>query len=227
VTSRQTDLENAQKDFDKYSDRASDDPTRKYYEDALRTAQVNYDTAVIKVLDLNNSRDLVLAAHDSAVAAEAEAKRNYENTLDGPDKDKLAQAQAQLELAMAQLALAQSALDNYDLKAPFDGTVADVNIAADQTISPSVWAVALVDNSKIYVDTSDLSEMDVVKINIGQEVQITADSLPGVSMDGVVEMINTAPTLQGGDVLYTVHILLKNPDPRLLWGMTMEVTFTK
>jgi hypothetical protein len=45
-------------------------------------------------------------------------------------------------------------------------------------------------------------------------------------MDGAVESISGAPIFQGGDVLYTVHILLKNPFPSLLWGMTMEVTFS-
>jgi hypothetical protein len=30
----------------------------------------------------------------------------------------------------------------------------------------------------------------------------------------------------GGDILYTVRISLTDPDPKLLWGMTMEVTFT-
>jgi multidrug efflux pump subunit AcrA (membrane-fusion protein) len=43
VTDRQTDLENAQKDFNKYSDLPAENASRKTYEDALRTAQTNYD----------------------------------------------------------------------------------------------------------------------------------------------------------------------------------------
>jgi hypothetical protein len=45
-------------------------------------------------------------------------------------------------------------------------------------------------------------------------------------MSGVVEQIGNTPVNQGTDVLYTVRILLNNPDARLRWGMTMEVTFT-
>jgi hypothetical protein len=45
-------------------------------------------------------------------------------------------------------------------------------------------------------------------------------------MTGVVESISEAPKVQSGDVLYTVHIRLNDPDPSLLWGMTLEVTFT-
>jgi HlyD family secretion protein len=226
VTSRKTDLENAQTDLNKYSSLPPDNATRKSYEDKLRTAQTDYDTAVQKAEDLTSRRDSVRAALDAILATEVEAKRTYENTQDGPDPDKLALAQAQLDLSKAQATSAQSALDNYDLKAPFAGTVEDLNISVSQMVSPQTWAVALADTSQWYLDTSDLTEMEVVRISVGQTVQVTADALPGVVMDGAVESISGAPSIQGGDVLYTVHILVKDPFPNLLWGMTMEVTFS-
>jgi multidrug resistance efflux pump len=225
VTTRKTDLENAQTDFDKYSGLANDNPTRKSYEDKLRTAQINYDQAVQKLEDLTNNRDRVRAALDAALGAEAEAQRTYQNTQNGPDSDKRALAQSQLDNARAQVATAQDALDNYDLKAPFDGIVMDLNVVANQMVGPESWAVAVADTSQWYMDTSDLGELDVVKISLGQKVDLTADALPGVNMTGVVEEIGAAPHNQGSDVLYTVHIRLDNPDPRLRWGMTMEVTF--
>jgi multidrug resistance efflux pump len=225
VTSRQTDLEKAQTDLNKYSNLPTDNATRKSYEDKLRTAQINYDTAIQKAEVLTNRRDGLHSALNIALAAEAEAKRTYENTQDGPDMDKRALAQAQLEAAKTQAAAAQSALDNYDLRAPFTGMVEDINVSVYQMASPQIWAVALADTSQWYVDTSDLTEMDVVKISVGQAVRVTADALPDVPMDGVVESISGAAQIQGGDVLYTVRVRLKDPDLRLLWGMTMEVTF--
>jgi multidrug resistance efflux pump len=137
----------------------------------------------------------------------------------------LALAQARLDNAGAQAAAAQSAVDNYELKAPFSGIVADVNISAGQYVGPETWAVALADTSQWYVDTSDLSELDVVNVRVGQTVEVTADALPGVVMTGVVESISGAPKVQGGDVLYTVHIRMTDPDPALRWGMTVEATF--
>ena len=226
VTSRKTDLDNAQTDFNKYANLANDNPTRKSYEQKLRTAQTNYDQAVQKLEDLTNARDRVHAALLAAQNAEAEANRTYQNTQNGPDSDKLALAQAQLDNTKAQVAAAQNALDNYDLKAPFDCTVMDINVTANQMIGPETWAVAVADTSQWYVDTSDLNELDVVKVSIGQKVDITADALPGVKLSGVVQEIGQTPKSQGTDILYTVHIRLDNPDPRLRWGMTMEVTFT-
>ncbi len=134
---------------------------------------------------------------------------------------------ALLQLRQAQLAVqtAQANLDTSKLTAPFDGTIMDINVSSNQMVDPTTWAVAIADTSHWYVDTSDLNELDVVKVGLGQTVDITADALPGVKMSGVVEEIGNTPVNQGTDVLYTVHILLKNPDPRLRWGMTMEVTF--
>jgi multidrug efflux pump subunit AcrA (membrane-fusion protein) len=227
VTSRQTDLNNAQADLDKVGNLPATESARKSAEDKLRTAQTNYDLAVQKAEDLVNRRDTVQAALKSSLAAEAEAKRLYMNTRTGPDADKLALAQAQLEAAKAQAIAAQSALDNYDLKAPFAGTVANINVSVSQMVSPQTWVVALADASQWFVDTNDLTEMDAVKVSVGQAARVTADALPGVVMAGVVESISAAPLLQGGDVLYTVHVRLNDPDPRLVWGMTMEVTFAR
>jgi multidrug efflux pump subunit AcrA (membrane-fusion protein) len=75
------------------------------------------------------------------------------------------------------------------------------------------------------VDTSDLTELDTIKVSIGQAVTMTADALPEITFNGTVEEISQAPENKGGDVLYTVHIRFVDPDPRLRWGMTMEVTF--
>lgn len=229
VTSRKTDLDNAQTDFDKYSGLSIDNSTRKSYEAALRTAQTNYDQAVQKWETLINDRDRVHAALNAAVAAEAEAQRTMQNwssypaqNIKGPDQ--VALAQAALDNAKAQVAAAQKALDNYDLKAPFNGTVMDINVSLNQLVGPETWAVIVADTSAWYVDTSDLNELDVVKVKIGQKVAVTADALPGVAMTGVVEEIARTPVNQGTDVLYKLHIRLDNPDSRLRWGMTMEVT---
>ena len=132
-----------------------------------------------------------------------------------------------LQLTQDQLAVqtAQANLNASELTAPFDGTIMDINISSNQVVGPETWDVAIADTSQWFVDTSDLNEQDVVKVSLGQKVDVSADALPGVKMSGVVAEIGNTPVNQGTDVLYTVRILLNNPDARLRWGMTMEVTF--
>jgi multidrug efflux pump subunit AcrA (membrane-fusion protein) len=225
VTSRQTDLEDAQKDLEKYSDLPAENATRRSYEDSLRTAQIDYDTALQKLEQVTNRRDSLRTALDSALAFEAEALRLFENTQDGPDPDKLALSQGRLDAAQARLAAAQAALDSYSLKAPFSATVVNVDLSVGEWAGPESYAVAIADYSAWVVETSDLSELDVVDILVGQAVQVTADALPELVMTGVVESISGAPRLQGGDILYTVRILMDEVDPALLWGMTVEAKF--
>lgn len=225
VNARKVDLDNAQKEFDKYKDLDTSNPTRMNAADALTTAQNNYNEALRKLDEANAKKDAPRAALDTARATEAEAKHKFDNTLSGTDVDVLALVNARLEAANANLAVSQSQLDSYELKAPLDGTVADINLKVGQLAGPEAWAFILADVSGWKVETSDLNELDVVKVSPGQAVGITADALPGVVMDGAVEQISLTPKTSAGDVTYTVTILVKNPDPSLRWGMTVEVTF--
>jgi len=49
--------------------------------------------------------------------------------------------------------------------------------------------------------------------------------LSDVTMTGVITEISQSSFTQGGDVIYTVRIQADKVDPRLKWGMTVEVTF--
>jgi multidrug resistance efflux pump len=130
-----------------------------------------------------------------------------------------------LDTAQAHLTAAQSAMDNLDLKAPFAGTVVDVNVDPGQLIGTDTWAVLVADFSEWYVETNDLNEQEVVKISMGQGAAISPDALPDLQMAGVVTEIADRFNVQAGDVLYTVRLLVEQPDPRLKWGMTVETTF--
>ncbi|MBI2759747.1 MAG: efflux RND transporter periplasmic adaptor subunit [Chloroflexi bacterium] len=216
---RQTDLNDAQAEFDKYKDQPADNFYRRNAADKLVSAQENLDEAVRKLESITRERDTVRVALDAAIAAEAEAKYQYGLfTESGPNTD-------QLMLAKAQLDSAQAALSNYELRAPFDGVVADVNIHAGDQIGPETPAVSVANFGQWIVETNDVTELEVVKISVGQNVRLVPDALPGVTINGTVESISEAFTKQGGDILYTVRIKVDNLDPRIRWGMTVEATF--
>lgn len=218
VENRKEDLDEAQATFDKYKDEPEDNWLRQDAESNLEAAQEDYNEALRKVETITRERDTVRAAYDSAIAAESEAKRNYENSLNGPDKEKLALIEARLNAAKAGVA-------SFEVTAPFDGTVMDVNVSEGDQAGPETWAVKVADTSAWYVETSDLTELEVVKIAVGLKVSILPDALSDAQMTGVVESISQAFTMSGGDVQYRVKILVDEIDPRVLWGMTVEVTF--
>jgi HlyD family secretion protein len=220
-------LDDAQENFDKYQDLPDDNDTRTEAEDELEQAQLDYDEAVRKRDELVNARDKAQADLLAAQSAEAEAQHTYDQSESGPDPDHLALAEARLANAEAQAAAAQAALDLRDLKAPFAGTIADVNIIPGQVVSSGTWAFVLVDFSEWYVETTDLTEMEIVKVYEGQAVSLVPDALSDIELSGEVVEISQVSGVQSGDVVYTVRILLSDPDPRLLWGMTVEASFSE
>ena len=133
--------------------------------------------------------------------------------------------QARLDNAQAQVAAAENALSNYIITAPFDGVVADVAVSVGEQAGAESRAVSIVDTSSWIVETSDITELEVVDIEVGQSVTLIADALDDVEMEGVVTSISQSAYTQSGDVLYTVYIAVEAVDERVRWGMTVEVIF--
>ena len=103
--------------------------------------------------------------------------------------------------------------------------MADVAIEVGDQVSAESRAVSVADPSAWTVETTDITELEVVDVAEGQKVTFTADALPDVTMDGVVKEISQSSYTQSGDVIYTVRIQATEVDPRVKWGMTVEVNF--
>lgn len=220
-----TDVEDAQDEFDKYKDLDKDNAKRKTAEDDLETAQEKYNEAVRNLDAISRERDTVRVTLDSALAIEAEAKYQFEQTVDGPNKEQLVFLSSRLENAKAQVAAAEDALSNYVLTAPFDGVVAEVAVEVGEQVGSESRAVSVINTSSWIIETTDITELEVVSVAVGQKVTFTADALNDVTMEGVVTEVSQSAFVQGGDVIYTVRIAANDIDPRVKWGMTVEVTF--
>ena len=221
----ESNLQDAQDKFDKYKDLDKDNSKRKTAEDDLETAQEDYNEALRNLDEITRERDTVRVALDSALAVEAEAKYQFEQTVDGPNKEQLVFLSSRLDNAKVQVAAAEDMLNNYQITAPFDGVVAEVAVEVGEQVGVESRAVSIVNTSSWIIETTDITELEVVNLAVGQKVIFTADALSDVSMDGVVTEISQSSFVQGGDVIYTVRIQAKDVDPRVKWGMTVEVTF--
>jgi multidrug resistance efflux pump len=223
VVEAQDKLEDAQEEFDKFNDLDEDNANRTNAEDALEEAQQTYDDAVEERDLLVNQREAARANVSQAEAALEDARRDADARQSGPDPDELALAQSRLDNAIAQVTASQTALEDLDLIAPFDGTVLEVEITLNERVIPNEPVLLLADRSAWYVETSDLTEIDAVRIQPGNPATITPDALPELELSGVVEKVSDTYTEKSGDVLYIVRIRLDETDPRLRWGMTMQV----
>ena len=174
---------------------------------------------------LGNNADALLAL----ARAEQEALAADQALADLEDKshtdDEMALMQARVASAKAAVASAQAALEATELRAPFSGTVIDPAVIPGEQVTAYQRVVSLVDTSDWVVETNNLTEIEVVDVSIGQEVEVTLDALPNVTLKGTVSHINSRYEENRGDITYTVTVTLKQVDPRMRWGMTASVTF--
>ncbi len=84
--------------------------------------------------------------------------------------------------------------------------------------------VSLSDSSTWYVETDDLTEIDIVQVAVGQPVRVTIDAVPNQEFNGVVTDVAPRSEIKRGDVTYTVTIMLTDAeDAPLRWGLTAFV----
>ena len=135
-------------------------------------------------------------------------------------------ADAQVASTQAVLEIAQASLAQGTLTAPYDGTVADINVTPGESVQSGQVVLTLATLDTLQIETTDLSERDITNVNIGDLANIFVGAL-NANLDGKVIGISPIADRVGGDVVYKVTIALEKPPAGLLWGMTAEVTIGK
>ena len=193
----------------------------------IALAEARLATAQAQLIQAQRDWDEVKAGPDPddvalLEAQIAHAEDEFARLSDGPDPDDISLAEARVANAEAQLAAAQAALDNLELRAPFEGVVGEMYIYAGEWIAPGQPALILADVQHLIVETTDLSEIDVAQIEVGDTASLTFDALPDVVVTATVSRI--APkAAEGAGVNYTLTLELAEIPAGLRWGMTAFV----
>jgi len=214
-------LDEARAAYNRVSSLPSDDPRRAVAQQNLTGAQANYDSALRNVNWLTgapteNDQMQLDAQVELARAQYEDALREYERLQNGADP-------ADVLAAEARVASAQATLNLASIFAPFDGTVASVQVIPGDQVTPGTMAFDLVDLSRMLVDVS-LSEIDINRIEIGQPASLRFDSEPNVEYQGEVVEVGIVGREVAGLVNYEVTVELLNPDENIRPGMTAAVT---
>lgn len=146
---------------------------------------------------------------------------------------------ADLSLQEAQLSRDRitKQLEDYTITAPIDGTVVLKNKKAGEKIEAggntssitgtSTNTLAIIYDMSSLCFQLDVDELDVKKVQVGQEVVVTADAAEGKTYTGVVENVSISGTVgTNGVTTYPVKVRLHQFDDALLPGMNIEATIT-
>ncbi len=141
----------------------------------------------------------------------------------GTSQENLDSARADVERSKASLDIAKVQLAQATLNAPFDGTIASINASPAQYVSPAQVVLTIGDLSQFIIETTDLSEKDVVSVQIGQTANVFIEALNQNYTGKIIDIARISETV-GGDIVYTVKIKLNEKPAGLRWGMSTEVS---
>ena len=226
----QNTLDRARDAYNQTSSLSNADPVRATAGTNLYNAQKAYNTALSNLnyfTDKPSENDIALANADldSASAALQEAKW-YLSELKGEaiPANATGLKLAQFEQARGNLTAAQNRLDHTRLLAPFAGTVTTINIVAGEYVLPGQTLITMSDVTNLQVETTDLSERDVAKVSVGQNVTVYVEAL-GKEVNGHVIIISSVADTLGGDVVYKTAIALDEFPEGIRAGMSVTVQY--
>ncbi len=179
-------------------------------QDRLKAMQIEYDKALLRVKELEDSYKINMELLENEIITQesfdkiksslGEAKKSLEsyNAVDGKIVSSPSEAK-RIEIQKQELEKKKKDLDKVFIKSPIDGTITRVNVNLGRYARDTEGekAMFVVENlSKLQMKVS-ISEYDIEKVHIGQEVEIHSDVLKDGVARGVVARIS--PTAEQKD----------------------------
>lgn len=175
---------------------------------------------------LNDTEQSLRIAKDELALTKAGATREQ---LDSA-RAALQQAEANLAVQQADVSRAYAALqrqtaelDKVSLKAPFAGTVTNVDITTGEIVSTNQPSVSLISNAQYEIE-ANVPEADIANIVVGNKATFTLDAfVDSATYEATVAQINPAETLTEGIATYKIKLVLSADNTDAKPGMTADV----
>lgn len=210
--------------------RTLDDPRSK--QNAYDSAAYNLATAEKTLANLEAT---LPAKKQSATLERVSAENNLDalkNTLAqqqaaladverGPTKEAVAQAKNNVAIRELDLAQAKENLKTkYEIHAPFDGVVSTIDFKVGDNLVADDTKYVYIQNPDLVQLSISLDQIDVVKVKVGQSVEVVFDALPTQTFTGTIETVDPAPVESSGVVSYAATITINRGETQIFSGMT-------
>jgi len=202
------------------SDLAVDNPQRETAKEALDDARFTRDKALRElnyILGRPYNREVAddFAAYDVALSKLEDAQREWGRVKDGPNPDDVSAAEARVAAAEATVSLGW-------IEAPFNGTITRAEPKVGDYVTNGTPSFRIDDLSELYVKV-DISEVDINRVQIGQNVDLTFDAVAGRTFHGEVTQVSSVGVDNGRGVDFEVTVRIVDPDDQVRPGMTAAV----
>jgi HlyD family secretion protein len=188
-------------------------------ESNLRDVEASLERSVAELRQAERDLERINSLYSQGISSIADLNK-AQYTYDVA-KASVKGSEASLERAKRNLAFAT-------ITAPVSGIVVERAVDVGQTVAASM------STPRLFTIANDLSEMqilapvdesDIGQIKEGQAVHFTVKTYPERTFNATVRQVRLQSTTEQNIVNYTVVIAVKNPDGKLLPGMTATVEF--
>lgn len=185
------------------------------------TAQREVKRAQLSLAALQKTRDEELAkAKSLSLTLRDITRSNYDVELATVDS-----FTAQIKVTAAAVATAEADLGYTKISAPIAGEVVSLTTLEGQTINdkqqaPTILRIADLSTMTVW---AQVSEADIVRVKVGQDVYFTILGQPDRRRNGKVRQILPTPELINNVVFYDVLFDVTNPERDLKIQMTAQV----
>jgi RND family efflux transporter MFP subunit len=165
-------------------------------------------------------------------AANVQSQDQLDNARTAADslKAKIALAKQQVAGAESRIAVAQQAVDNCTIRAPFSGIIVSKDAQVGEMVSPisagggftRTGIATIVDMNSNEVEV-DVNEAYIARVEPGQRVTSTLDAYPDWQIPSHVRTV--IPTADRQKATVKVRISFDKLDPRILPDMGVKVAF--
>jgi membrane fusion protein (multidrug efflux system) len=130
-------------------------------------------------------------------------------------------ARATLSQARAQMALAEKAVNDVVVVAPFAGYISERRVAAGEFVQPSTAVVTLLRIDPLRLQLT-IPSVQAGAVAAGQVVTARVDAFPGKTFEGKISAVN--PSIAAESRSFTVEARVPNPGGHLKPGMFAVAT---
>jgi multidrug efflux pump subunit AcrA (membrane-fusion protein) len=224
VINARQELDDAKEELKEYLNLEEDNSQRKNRQDDVDEAQLALNESERELEQKEQEYDqlqLNLELTEAELDTAWEEYRKFDqNKL---NKDQLSLAEQRLVATQARVTALQSAIEDLQVTAPFAGTIVKIDVEEGESVFIGQPISTVADFSTWYVESIDISELDITDFEIGDSVTLEFDAFDGESIKGEVVMINEFPELKFNDVLYRVRFNLEKNELPLRWKMSVII----
>ncbi|KPJ57333.1 hypothetical protein AMJ49_01920 [Parcubacteria bacterium DG_74_2] len=195
---------------------------------ADKTSLDNQRTYINTTLtNITNSQQTISSMKLSLEAAEGQLQATKDNlalVTAKPRQEDIDLYESQVDQAQAQVRLLENQLEDAILRSPIDGQVIKINKKIGEQVQPMVQdvVISLLSDNPFQIKT-DIYEEDIVKIKVGNPVDISLVSFPGQIFKGKIISIDPAEKLKEGVVYYEINIDFEDAPEGVKPGMSADL----